>query len=210
MDAHRRTLDQLATGVAIFGSDRRLSFCNAAYRSLWDLDAGFLDQGPTDSAVLDRLRAARKLPDEQDFRQWKSALYDAYRALEAKEHMWHLPHGRTMRVVTTPNSEGGVIYLFDDVTERLDLERRYDALIRVQSETLDNLAEAVAVFGSDGRLRLHNPAFIDMWRLEPPALAKRPHIETVIAWCKQLYDDETLWRALHGTVTAIEGREVVK
>ena len=47
-----------------------------------------------------------------------------------------------MRVVTTPNPQGGVTYLFDDVTERLDLVRRYDALIRVQGETLDNLAEA--------------------------------------------------------------------
>ncbi len=75
-------------------------------------------------------------------------------------------------------------YLFEDVTERLDMVRRYDALIRVQGETLDNLAEAVAVFGSDGRLRLHNPAFIDMWRLEPLALADRPHIEAVIGWCK--------------------------
>ena len=71
-----------------------------------------------------------------------------------REHEWHLPDGRTLRVVTTPNPEGGVTYLFDDVTERLDLERRFDALIRVQGETLDNLAEAVAVFGSDGRLRL--------------------------------------------------------
>ena len=127
--------------------------------------------------MLDRLRAARKLPDEQDFRQWKTALYDAYRAVEPKEHMWHLPDGRTMRVVTTPNPEGGVIYLFDDVTERLDLERRYDALIRVQGETLDNLTEAVAVFGSDGRLRLFNPVFARMWRLAPEILAERPHIE---------------------------------
>ena len=81
------------------------------------------------------------------------------RASSRKEHIWHLPDGRTLRVVTTPNPEGGVTYLFDDVTERLDLVRRYDELIRVQGETLDNLAEAVAVFGSDGRLRLHNPAF---------------------------------------------------
>ncbi len=56
-DAHRRTLDQLATGVAIFTADQRLTFYNAAYRSLWELDAGFLDQSPTDSAVLDQLRA---------------------------------------------------------------------------------------------------------------------------------------------------------
>ena len=94
-DAHRRTLDQLATGVAIFGSNQRLGFYNAAYRLLWDLEPAFLDQGPTDSAVLDQLRAARKLPDDQDFRQWKTALHEAYRAVEAKEHMWHLPDGRT-------------------------------------------------------------------------------------------------------------------
>jgi signal transduction histidine kinase len=208
-DAHRRTLDQLATGVAIFTADQRLTFYNAAYRSLWDFDAGVLDQNPADSALLERLRAARKLPEEKDFREWKAALHEAYRTTEAKEHLWHLPDGRTLRVVTTPNPQGGVTYLFDDVTERLDMARRYDALIRVQGETLDNLAEAVAVFGSDGRLRLHNPAFAKMWRLEPKALGERPHIETVIAQCRPLYQDEALWQRLRGTVTAIEDRDSV-
>ena len=85
VDAHRRTLDQLATGVAIFGADHTLTFYNTAYRSLWDLDPAFLDQSPSNSAVLDRLRAARKLPEEQDFRQWKNQLHEAYRALEARE-----------------------------------------------------------------------------------------------------------------------------
>src|SRR3984893_16798861 len=209
VDAHRRTLDQLATGVAIFGSNQRLSFCNAAYRSLWDLDVEFLDGGPTDSAVLDRLRAARKLPDEQDFRQWKIALHEAYRAVEAKEHTWHLPDGRTMRVVTTPNPEGGVIYLFEDVTERLDLERRYDALIRVQGETLDNLTEAVAVFGSDGRLRLYNPVFARMWRLEPQLLTRRPHIERGSNVRQPLPGNTRISERLRAMITAIEDREPV-
>jgi signal transduction histidine kinase len=209
IDAHRRTLDQLATGVAIFGSNQQLSFYNAAYRSLWDIDVEFLDGGPTDSAVLDRLRAARKLPDEQDFRQWKSALHEAYRAVEAKEHMWHLPDGRTLRVVTTPNPEGGIIYLFEDVTERLDLERRYDALIRVQGETLDNLTEAVAVFGSDGRLRLYNPVFAHMWRLDAQVLALRPHIETVSNVSQPLHGDHPVWQRLRATITAIDDREPV-
>jgi signal transduction histidine kinase len=208
-EAHRRTLDQLTTGVAIFGSNQKLAFYNAAYRSLWDLDAGFLDQEPSDLAVLDRLRAARKLPEEQDFRQWKAALHDSYHATEAREHMWHLPDGRTLRVVTTPNAEGGVIYLFDDVTERLDLARRYDALIRVQGETLDNLAEAVAVFGSDGRLRLFNPVFARLWKLAPATLAEHPHIETVIGWCQPLSGDSPLWRRLRAAITAIDDREQV-
>ena len=99
-------------------------------------------------------------------------------------------------------------YLFHDVTRRLDLERRYEALIRVQGETLDNLAEAVAVFGSDGRLRLFNPVFARMWKLDPAALAERPHIEAVIGWCQALAGDDPIWQALRLTVTAIDGREL--
>lgn len=209
VEAHRRVLDQLATGVSIYNVDRKLIFYNTAFRSLFDLDAAMLDQTPTDSAVLDTLRTGRKLPEEQDYRQWKLALYEAYRAIEPKEHMWHLPDGRTLRVVTTPNPEGGVTYLYDDVTERLDMHRRYDALIKVQSETLDHLAEAVAVFGSDGRVRLHNPAFQRMWKLSPESLDQHPHIEAVTAWCQVLHDDNTVWRALRGAVTAIEDREPI-
>ena len=209
IEAHRRVLDQLATGVAIFNVDRKLAFYNNAFRSLFDIDGGFLDQTPTDSAVLDRLRADHKLPEEQDFRQWKQQLYEAYRAVEPQEHMWHLPDGRALRVVTTPNPEGGVTYLYDSVTERLDLHRRYDALIKVQSETLDNLAEAVAVFGPDGRVRLHNPAFQRLWKLSPEALDQHPHVESVAAWCQALHDDNAVWRNLRGAVTAIDGREPI-
>ena len=208
-DAHRRTLDQLPTAVAIFSADQRLNFYNAAYRSLWDLDAAFLDHAPSDSTILDRLRTARKLPEDQDFRQWKSQLLEAYRAIEAKETLWHLPDARTLRVVTTPNPEGGVTYLFDDVTERLDLERRYDALIRVQGETLDNLAEAVAVFASDGRLRLYNPAFSKMWKLPAETLDERPHVEAVIAWCAPLQPEDATLRALRSAITTIGPREPV-
>ncbi len=209
VDAHRRTLDQLSTGVAMFDAGQRLTFYNAAYRALWNLDAFRLDQGPTDSNLLEELRAARKLPEEQDFRQWKAQLHAAYRALEPKEHTWHLPDGRTMRVVTTPNPDGGVTYLFTDVTEGLDLERRFQELIRVQGETLDNLAEGVAVFASDGRVRLSNAAFARMWGLAPEMLAERPHIETISASAQPLHGDDPTWQALRQVVTAIESREAI-
>jgi signal transduction histidine kinase len=208
-DAHRRTLDQLATAVAIFDVNRRLTFYNAAYRLLWGLEAEFLDSGPSDAAVLDRLRAARKLPEEMDFRGWKNQLHEAYRAIDAREHEWHLPDRRTLRVVTTPNPEGGVTYLFDDVSERLELERRHNALIRVQGETLENLAEAVAVFGSDGRLDLHNSALVRSWKLDPQILENRPHIEAVIAACLPLHGDDAIWSQLRAAITGLESREPV-
>jgi signal transduction histidine kinase len=208
-DAHRRTLDQLSSGVAVFDGRRRLAFYNDSYRRLWDLDRAFLDGNPDDSSVLDRLRAARKLPEQPDFRAWKARLHEAYRANEAAKDVWYLPDGRALSIVTTPNPEGGVIYLFDDVTESLDLARRYDRLITVQRETLDSLTEAVAVFGSNGRAQLFNPAFARMWKLSPEALAEQPHIDTVEGWCKPLFDDDGAWRTIRNAVTGIDNRAAV-
>src|SRR5246500_1095522 len=208
-EAHRRTLDQLSSGVAVFDGQRRLAFYNDSYRRLWDLDRVFLDNNPDDSSVLDRLRAPRKPPQQPDFRAWKAKLHEAYRAVEPAKDTWYLPDGRAVSVVTTPNPEGGVTYLFDDVTESLDLARRFDGLIRVQRETLDNLAEAVAVFGSNGRARLFNPAFAKMWKLSPEALQQEPHIETVEAWCRPLFDDAATWQTLREAITGIENRTAV-
>ena len=205
-EAHRRTLDQLSSGVAVFDGQRRLAFYNDSYRRLWDLERAFLDGNPDDSSVLDRLRAARKLPEQPDFRAWKAKLHEAYRAVEPEKDTWYLPDGRAVSVVTTPNPEGGVTYLFDDVTESLELARRFDGLIRVQRETLDNLAEAVAVFGSNGRAQLFNPAFARMWKLSPEALKEQPHIDTVEAWCRPLFDDPNIWRTIREAVTRIENR----
>ncbi|MFK8253406.1 sensor histidine kinase [Ancylobacter terrae] len=206
INSHRRTLDQLSTAVAIFDGEQRLVFHNAAYASLFELEPAFLEERPTDLAVLDRLRASRRLPEQADFRAWRAQLHEAYRALEPREHWWHLPGGRTLRVVVAPNAEGGVTYLCDEVTERLALESRYNALIRIQSETLDALAEAVAVFGSDGRLGLHNSAFLRLWRLLPAALAEHPHVDAVVALCRPLDPGAAAWETLRAAVTAIEER----
>jgi signal transduction histidine kinase len=206
-EAHRRTLDQLSSGVAVFDANRRLTFYNESYRKLWGFDQAFLDAHPDDSSVLDRLRANRKLPEQPDFRAWKAKLHEAYRAVESETYTWFLPDGRAIAVVTTPNLEGGITYLFDNVTESLDMARRFDGLIRVQRETLDNLTEAVAVFGSNGRAQLFNPAFEKMWKLTPEAMREQPHIDTVEELCRPMFDDGLTWRALREAITAIENRE---
>src|SRR5205085_11094116 len=176
----------------------------------WDLDQAFLDGHPDDSSVLDRLRAKRKLPEQPDFRAWKAKLHEAYRAVELETYTWFLPDGRAIAVVTTPNLEGGITYLFDNVTESLDMARRFDGLIRVQRETLDNLTEAVAVFGSNGRAQLFNPAFAKMWELSAEALLEHPHITAVEQWCKPLYDDAANWQSLREAITGIENRKPVR
>lgn len=203
VESHIRTIDQLSTGVAIFDRGKRLVFANAAYRQLWSLDQAFLEQRPTDPEILDRLRAARRLPEQADYRGWKNALLSVYHTLEPAPQVWHLPDGRLLRVAIDPSPQGGVTYLFDDVTERFTLESQYNALARVQSETLDALQEGVAVFGADGRLKFFNPAFSQMWRLSVGQLAERPHIDALTEACKQMTPDESAWADLRSMVVGL-------
>jgi len=203
MDAHVRTLDQLPTAVAIFDASQSLIFSNAAYQRLWGLDAAFLASRPTDSEVLDRLRGARKLPEQADFRAWKADFLNGYHSVEQQELWWHLPDRRTLRVVINPNPQGGVTYLFDDVSERFELESQVNSLTQVQSETLDTLKEGVAVFGSDGRLKLHNRAFAEMWNLAPDMPAEHPHIDTIIKTCRLLAPQEEPWVDIRGAVAGL-------
>ena len=162
LQSHAATLDRLATAIAIFGPDRRLAFHNAAFATLWNLPAAFLEQAPPEERVLDRLRADRRLPETADFKAWKRDQLKGYETREGFERWWHLPDGQTLRVIANPGSDGGVTYIYENVTEQLALERRYNALSRAQGETIDNLGEGVATFGPDGLLRLANPAF---WHL---------------------------------------------
>jgi len=203
-DSHTRTLDQMPTAVAIFDGAQQLIYRNAAYDKLWRLDAGFLDQRPTDGEILDRLRLEQRLPVEGEFRSWKARILEAYRSPEQVQHVWHLPDGKTTICVTmTPNPNGGVTYLYDDMSERYDLESRFNTLYRTQSETLQSLREGVAVFGADGRLKFGNPAFASLWRLAPEFLGEKPHFETIVERCRQLHPTAATWSDLRGVVTGL-------
>ena len=204
IDAHADTLDKLATAVAIFDRERKLTFYNRAYARLWGLEETWLDSHPIDGEILDRLREARRLPEQRDYQAWKRARLALYEqaAEYLPEDLWHLPGGKTLRVVAQPHPFGGLTFLFEDVTEKLALESSYNTLIKVQSATLDTLQEAVAVFGPDGRLKLHNAAFARIWELEPAILEGEPHIQRIADACTVRFGGEAVWQRLIASISA--------
>ncbi|MDE2135467.1 MAG: PAS-domain containing protein [Alphaproteobacteria bacterium] len=198
IDAHTDTLDKLATAVAIFDRDQKLTFFNRAFAKLWNLPEAWLDTHPADGDILDRLREARKLPEQRDYQGWKRerlALYHAARDYPSEE-LWHVPGGKTLRVVAQPHPFGGLTFLYEDVTERITLESSYNTLIKVQSATLNTLQEGVAVFGPDGKLKLHNAAFETIWDLTAKELTGEPHVRTIAAACAEKFGDGLVWERL--------------
>lgn len=200
--AYDRTLHRVETAVAIFNRDQQLAFFNEAYRKLWQLDEQWLRSRPTDAAILDRLREQGKLPPVVNYRDWKARVLACYQTGAELEDVWHLTDGRILHVMAEQRSDGGVTYLFADETERLSLESRYNALIDVQRETLDSLSEGVAVFGTDGRLKLYNAAFSTIWKIAPRRLAEFPHVDEVIALASEVHSEPATWQRVGRAVTA--------
>jgi signal transduction histidine kinase len=99
--------------------------------------------------------------------------------LSPREELLHLPDETTIRMVATPHPFGGVVITYEDVTDTLRVERLYNTLIQVQRETLDHLFEGIVVFGSDGRLKLSNPAYARMWGLQPADIEGEPHVSAI-------------------------------
>ena len=105
----------MATAVAIFGPDQRLTFFNEAYRALWQVDAAWLATKPSDGELLDRLRELSRLPEVVNYRDWKAKILAGYKTGTEYEDWWHLLDGRTIHVVSAQRPDGG---LTDDATER--------------------------------------------------------------------------------------------
>lgn len=189
--SNQELLRALNTGIAIFNPKTQLTFYNDAFVALFPLDEMFLDDKPTLSEVMESLREKRRLPEQADFRLYKKQWLDRFTSLIAPhEEMMHLPDGTAIRMVVVPHPLGGLFMTFEDVTSRLELESSYNTLIAVQRETIDNLAEGLAVWRSDARLALFNPAYSALWGLKPKELEAIPHASHIIPQLQDLFDPE--------------------
>ena len=187
-------LETLDTGIAIFDADAKLRFFNAAYATLWDLEPDWLAGDPELGEILERLREHRKLPELSDFRDYKMRLLEQFETLtQPSEELMHLPDGRAIRALVNRQGKGGLVFVFDDVSDRLDLERSFKSLIAVQKETLDNLHEGIAVFGADGRLKLFNPVFMGLWGLDEAMLTDAFHVSDFVDHSRQHLTVEGGW-----------------
>jgi len=190
VNAHGQVLESIQAAVAIYGADKRLSFFNAAFVRLWGIEEEWLVGEPSLDELLERLRERRRVPEYADFRAFKRQQLDMFTSLiEPQTELMHRPDDRTLSVSVSPHPLGGLIFVYEDVTDRLVLERSYNTLIEVQRETLDNLFEGVAVFGSDGRLKLHNPAYRTIWGLTEADLAGEPHVGDIVEKIRGFYED---------------------
>lgn len=178
-EAQRTMLDRLSAGVAQFGADRTLVFCNESFRRLFAMRREWIADRPEFERVLERMREANRLPEVRDFPAWKTERREWFTATGAVEENWHLGAGKHLRLLAQPLPDGGLLLVFEDRTEQVQLASARDTLLRVRTATFDNLFEALGVFAADGRLQLWNTRFAKTWGFDDEFLASHPRVDAL-------------------------------
>ncbi len=179
-EAQRAMLDRLSAGVAQFTADHLLAFCNLPFRRMFAMRNEWLADRPEFDRVLERMRETGRVPEARDFPSWKAERRAWFNAGEdAIEESWHLPGGTHLRLLAQPLPDGGLLLVFEDRTEEVQLASARDTLLRVRTATFDNLFEALGVFAADGRLQLWNNRFREVWGFEHDFLASHPRVDAL-------------------------------
>ncbi len=212
MSAHQEVLEQLRAGIAVFDGERRLRFVNRAYAAMWGLDYSWLSHGPTQNDIMERLRETRNLPEVVDFAEFRRLSDQRFSSVIApQEQLVHLPDTRCFREICAPHPLGGLLFVFEDVTDRLALERSYNTLIDVQRGILDQLADGIAAFGTDGCLTVCNPAFERLTAKPADGASSGAHLSAVLDRLGTQVQEDGGWQPFREAAQrAINARDVTR
>lgn len=179
-DAQREMLDTLSAGIAQFDDKRNLVFANQPFLRIFAVPQAWVIDTPPFDRVLDRMRDGGRLPEVRDFPDWRRERQAWFLSRVPIEESWHLSDGTHLRVIGQPMPDGGLLMIFEDRTEQLQLSATRDTLLRTRTATFDNLFESLAVFAPDGRLQLWNRRFAADWGLEDAFLTTHPRADVLL------------------------------
>lgn len=201
-------LDSLDTATALFDAGGALDHYNRVFAEIFAQDGAWLATRPDFDRVLDALRAAQRLPEVSDFAAWRTERRGWFDTPEIDAHAedWMLPGGTLIHVIAQPH-DGGLLMLFEDRTERARLTASHDRLCGKSAAVLDNLSEGVAIFGPDGRLKLHNRRFAEIVVAPPDLLVADLPAERLIAHIADYLDEPARAQDLRAMIlSATAGR----
>lgn len=206
---HLEILGTLGTAFAIFDDKMNLFFYNKSFQNLWGMETDFLDGHPSYSQFLDMAREHKVLPPKPNFKAYREDELSIFGNLwETKEDLMHLPDGRTIRRFRSPHPNG-VIFAFEDVSDRLATMRRLNELTDMQKSMLDNLNDAVVIFGANQRLKSYNKSFLKLWSINIDKMQDEPKLDTVLSYQKLFFSNIDDWNEFKQNMIAYitEGRK---
>ena len=95
-----------------------------------------------------------------------------------------------------PYPLGGVIFAYEDISDRLAATSAYNQIMSVQNEILNNLKEGVLIFGANGRLMFFNESYMNLWQASRDFLLSEPTFDELLDSQKSFFESDKNWEVL--------------
>lgn len=160
MQTMSTTFAHLQIGIAVFDTQNELSLFNPALSQHLGLRPEWLLKKPNLLGFLDKLRDTHILPEPKDYTSWRKIFFKIERSAMRDDYRedWALPDGRALRVVGRPHPSGTVVFLFEDVTANLAMERQYRSQVTDLKNTMSAITVAIVIFDRKGKITFFNDA----------------------------------------------------
>jgi signal transduction histidine kinase len=158
------TFNRISVPIAIFDYSTKLVFANDAMSQLFDLEKSYITSKPYFREIIDFLIERKKLTEMDGNQSYRQKLSNYFRDMVEPYHTFlHTPDSRSINVVISPNHDGGLVFICEDITDKITIERNYNTLSAVQTETLNHLHDGIFVFGTNNRIKMINPSVKRIW-----------------------------------------------
>ncbi len=209
MQTLSKTFAQLPIGLAIFDKDRKLQMFNPALLDLTNLPPDFLSMRPSLLSVLDAMRERNLLPEPKDFIGWRRQIIEMEKAASSGvfQENWALADGQTFRVTGRPHPNGALALMIEDISTEMQRTRRYRSDLELGHSVIDQMAEAIVVFGQAGQLMWSNMAYSQLWGHDPNATLGEASIRNLGDHWKSLSAPSKIWIEIDEFVQTIGDRQ---
>ncbi|NDV98243.1 PAS-domain containing protein [Salipiger sp. PrR002] len=203
-----RIFAHLPIGLAVFDRERRLALFNPALIDLVHLEAEFLSTRPNLMSFFDALREGRMMPEPKNYQSWREHLSEVIAAAASDLYVetWELPSGLTYRITGRPHPDGGIAFLFEDISSEISLTRRFRREIEQAHSVLDQFEDAVAVFSDHGTLSLCNAAYRTLWDDDPDSRVADLSVAEATARWQALCAPSPVWGEIRDFVLCLRER----
>ena len=210
LKAQYQVLGALSSGIVIFDANSYVQFYNKAFCDLWHLPEEWLMTGPSYAGILEKLREKRLLLDEVDFVKYKHKELEQFSTLTTlQEDILYLPNGRIYKRMMNPYPLGGVVMTFDDVSDKISMERMYNAQLANQQSILNEIPQALLIFNEEGRLKLWNTSYEKLFEADKNFLQTEPLLMDILESQKLFWvASDDLWALVRQKIlTALENEK---
>ncbi len=190
---YQKAFDNYPMAVMIMDIKLNIIYYNLAFLEIWGIDEEFVSAKPNLNEFLGELKRLRKLPENRDFPLYKEQTIKFYKELQSNySDTVYLPEAVIIKRTIAPLENGATISYFEDISYLQGLESKFYTLSENYKLTLDNIPNAVVIFGDNGRLKTANNAFLRLWGLEISDI-ENLLLSEVLDYKKKYFDKKYNW-----------------